>query len=467
MKSRPPGGATASLNAMPERDDFILRGRAAAPRWRILAQLLVCVAPAMAVVARGNPALGARWLFLSMLALLAWHALMRNPVSYLALFTGAVPAAMMLRDYFYFNSVTAILIGGVLLWLAVRGGAQGGIRGNRTLLFFLAAAFLYWWISWLRTGSYSTNFRVLELAMSATGVYLLGGYRSYLATALVGIGMSTAAVGLALAPYGDRLGMADFGESSMGNPVTLGLPAALVLLLAIAQGGRWLLASNRPMLRAALLMAAGACLLLSTSRGSWVVALAGFLAVFAAARGRRLAMLAWLLPLAAAGLVVMSTSRGEAIGQYFLRAFAPGRTLSQRTTGRYDQWVAMPRIVADSPVWGHGPGSGVRTNARFTGSMKAWHSLYLQLLVETGAIGFVLLLLLFGGLLAGGMRHLRLTGDPVPLAGTLCFMTIAISVSGMDAISGVFLGLGFLSRQLAGIWMMREVVLTRTVEAVR
>lgn len=442
---------------MPETGaQSILRGRAATLRWRILAQLALSVLPAMALVGRGQPSLGARWLFLSLLALLAWHALTRNPVSYLALLTGAVPAAMMLRDYFYFNSVTAMLMAGVVLWLVVRGD---GILANRALLLFLSAAFLYWWISWLRTDVYSTNFRVLELAMSAAGVYLLGSYRSYLATALVGIGLSTAAVGLALAPYGDRLGMAHFGESSMGNPITLGLPAALVVLLAVARGGEWLLAGNRPVLRTALLAAAGVCLLLSTSRGSWLVALAGLGVVFVAARGRRLALAASLLPLAVVALLVMSSSRGESIGQYFLRAFAPGRTLAQRTTGRYNQWVAMPRIVAESPVWGHGPGSGVDTNARFTGSRKAWHSLYLQMLVETGAIGFLLLLLLFGGLLAGGMRHLRVTGDPIPLCGALCFMTIAISVSGLDAISGVFLGLGFLGSRFSGMWMVREAAL--------
>ena len=73
---------------------------------------------------------------------------------------------------------------------------------------------------------------------------------------------------------------------------------------------------------------------------------------------------------------------------------------------------------------------------------------------------FLLLLLLFGGLLAGGMRHLRVTGDPIPLCGALCFMTIAISVSGLDAISGVFLGLGFLGSRFSGMWMVREVALT-------
>lgn len=447
------------------RDVSILRGRAAALRLPLLAQLAVCVAPAMLAVGRGNPALGAQWLFGSLAAILAWHALSRNPVAYVALLSGAIPAAMMLRDFFYFNFLVMIQLGGILLWLLFRNAQFAKVLRNRTVLLFLGAAFLYWWVSWMRTGVYSTNFRVLELALSAAGIYLLGSYRSYLATALAGIACSMVAVGLALWPYGDRLGMADFGETSLGNPITLGLSAALILLLAVAQRGQWLLVDRHPFLRIMLLAAAGASLLLSTSRGSWLVAFAGFALLVALSRRRRIAILAWLVPLAAVGLVVMSTTRGESIGKYFERAFAPDRSLSQRTTGRFDQWVAMPEIVARSPVWGHGAGSGAETNRRFTGSHKSWHSLYLQVLVETGAIGFLGLVLLFGSLLARGLHHVRVTGDPVPLTGTLCFMTVAVSVSGMDAISGVFLGLGFLGREYAGTWILREVVLTRRAAA--
>lgn len=443
----------------------ILRGRTAALRLPLLAQLAVCVAPALLAVARGNPALGAQWLFGSLAVMLAWHTLVRNPVAYIALVSGAIPAAMMLRDFFYFNSVAIIQLFGVLLWFVFRNAQFSKVRHNRTVLLFLCAALLYWWVSWLRTGIYSTNFRVLELALSATGIYLLGSYRSYLATALTGIAFSMVAVGLGLLPYGDRLGMADFGETSLGNPITLGLSAALVLLLAIAWRGQWLLAERHPLFRTVLLAAAGACLLLSTSRGSWLVAFAGFAAIVAVSRNRRIATLVWLVPLAVAGLAVMSSSRGDSIGKYFRRAVSPDRSFSQRTTGRYDQWVAMPKIVARSPAWGHGPGSGAETNFRFTGSHKSWHSLYLQVLVETGAIGFFALVLLFGSLLARGLWHVRVTGDPVPLTGTLCFMTIAVSVSGMDAISGVFLGLGFLGREFAGTWVLREVVLTRRAAA--
>lgn len=411
----------------------------------------------MLAVAMRDPQTGARWLFGSLCALLVWRILTRNPIAYLTLFTGAIPATMMLRDYFYFNSVTVIFAAGFLLWYVVRTPEFSRIWRQRAFTGFFVIALLYWWISYLRMGTYSSNLRFLELAFSAASIVLLGRYRSYLATALTGIGITAVIVGAGLAPYGTRLGLADFGEASLGNPISLGLPAALVLLLAFAHNGRWLLAEGHPLLRGALLVAVGICLLLSTSRGSWLVAVAGFLVVFAGSRRGRISILASLIPLVVAGVLVMASGRGQFVSMYFERALDPERTLAQRTTGRYYQWVAMPRIFAESPVWGYGPGSGLATNVRFTGSHKAWHSLYLQISVETGTIGLVLMALLFGSLLARGMRHRNISGDAVPLMGTLCYMTIAISVSGVDAISGVFLGLGFLAQDFTGTYVLREV----------
>jgi O-antigen ligase len=80
----------------------------------------------------------------------------------------------------------------------------------------------------------------------------------------------------------------------------------------------------------------------------------------------------------------------------------------------------------------------------FAGSQVAWHSLYLHIGVETGVIGFIALTLLLLPLLWRGFICWRSTGDSVPLIGLIGFMVIGLSVSGFDASSGVFLGLGLL-----------------------
>jgi O-antigen ligase len=314
-------------------------------------------------------------------------------------------------------------------------------------------------MSYMYTGTYSSNMRMLELGFSAAAIFLLGSYRSYLATALAGIGLTAVAVGAGLSPYGHRLGMADIGDRSMGNPISLGLPAALVLLMGLAHGGRWLLAEARPVFRSVLMMAVAVCLLLSTSRGSWLVTVIGFLVIFASTRQRRLSILLSLVPLVIVGGLVLASGRGEYIRMYLGRAIDPGQSMAERTTGRSKQWVALPEILAGSPVWGHGPGAGMETNIRYTGIHKAFHSLYLQVAVELGGIGIVLLTMLLGSLVARGVRHRRMTGDAVPLMGITCFMTIVVSVSGIDAISGVFLGLGFLAQDFTGMYVMRETVL--------
>ena len=260
------------------------RGRPAAIHWDLLAQLLVAVLPAMAAVGFGEPQLGGQWYFGAMGVFLAWHLITRNRVRFVCLFTGSIPAAMILRTYFYFNSVNIILLAGLLLWFAFGWDEFRRIWRNRAFTGFFVACVLYWWISYLRMETYTANFRTLELALTAASIVLLGRYRSYLATALVGIGLSTLAVAAGLSPYGDRLGMAEIGEDSLGNPISLGLPAALILLLLLAHNGRWLLAGNR-VWRTALMMGVAAALLLSTSRGSWLVAAVGMLVIALEAAG--------------------------------------------------------------------------------------------------------------------------------------------------------------------------------------
>lgn len=451
---------------MPRPDSLpAFSGRAAAIHWVLVAQLLAAILPAMAAVALGSPVAGARWYFVAMGAFLLWRLMAGQRVRFLCLFAGSIPVAMILRGFFYFNSINVILLAGLLLWFVSGWDEFRRVWHNRAFAAFFAACILYWLVSYLRTESYNVNFRAVELALSAASIVLLGRYRSYLATALLGIALSTLAVAIGLWPYGDRLGMAEIGEESLGNPISFGLPAALVLLLLMAHNGHWLLAERHPLWRTLLMMVMAGCLLLSTSRGSWLVAAAGVLAIVFLTRGR--ASQAWsLIVLAAAVVLVLASARGVFVSEYFERAFSPERKFAQRTTGRWKQWSAAPRIVADSPLWGHGPGSGVAVNLSYTGSPKAWHSLYLQVAVETGLSGLLLLAALLAALSARGLRHLRMTGDVVPLVGTLGFMAIGLTVSGLDAISGVFLGLGFLALDFSRVYVMRETVVAVPAPAV-
>jgi len=248
---------------------------------------------------------------------------------------------------------------------------------------------------------------------------------------------------------------------TLGNPITLGIPLALVFLLSIGDGGKWLLLQNHPYWRLALGLTSGVLLLLSTSRGSLAIVIVNVIILLFIGKRQR-----WMLFVSAALLVLITlallqTERGPSIVRFYDRTFSPDRTLNQKSSGRLDQWTVFPQAFQDSPIWGFGPGSGGSVYAEYSlladgnihlaGMEMAWHSLYLHIGVEAGMIGIMALTLLLGSLIFHGLNHWRSFGESLPLLGAIAFLVIGLSVSGMDGASGVFLGLGLLSvrRKLA------------------
>jgi O-antigen ligase len=197
----------------------------------------------------------------------------------------------------------------------------------------------------------------------------------------------------------------------------------------------------------------GGLLLLSTSRGSWAIVAVNVLILGVINRKQRKTLAALIVLLVVISALLLTSSRGEYIQQSFERTVSSERTLSSSTSGRSDQWWLFPEVLADSPLWGFGPGRGTAIYARYSnlynifhsGEGMAWHSLYLQVGIETGIIGMLALTMLVGPLLVRGIAHWRAAGNSVPLHGVVSFIVIALSVSGLDAASAVFLGLGFLS----------------------
>src|SRR5437899_530065 len=144
----------------------------------------------------------------------------------------------------------------------------------------------------LVTGSYATEMRAFELVFSAFNVYLLGKLRRLLGTAFIGVAICVVAMGVGMARFSDRLGMAEVGGVRLGNPISFGTPAALILLLSLGDGGRWLMLRGRPGLRMALNAITGGLLLFSTSRGAWLVLIVGAIAILLTDRKQRTVLLA-------------------------------------------------------------------------------------------------------------------------------------------------------------------------------
>ena len=409
-------------------------------RFGILTQLALCLIPATIALRGSEAGLAARWLFPVLLLCVIGNLLLGASHSALALVVAVLPMAMLLRTAFLYNAVILLLaigVGGLLL----RSPALFGVLRLAGFTWIFAIATVYWLASYALTGDYAANLRILELVLSAAALALLAQHREQLATALCGMMISALAIGVALWNAGDRLGMATVNDVRLGNPIAFGIPLALLLLLTNADGGGWLLLERRASRRMLISGAVGILLLLSTSRASWLVAATGMLAILLFNRYHRGWAAACLGLLVIATTVVLQTNRGTFLAAWYDRTFSPERTLAQRTSGRSDQWSMFPEVMKDVPLWGFGPGSGQDVHARYSalkphaklraGSRLRWHSLYQQLAVETGVIGSAALLLLLIHMLKGNYRWWHDDGVITPLLGTVGFMLIAATVSGM------------------------------------
>jgi O-antigen ligase len=131
--------------------------------------------------------------------------------------------------------------------------------------------------------------------------------------------------------------------------------------------------------------------------------------------------------------------------------------MQQRTTGRFDQWVAFPEILADSPIWGHGAGSA-RSFTRHRGHALTMHSVYLHLGVETGLLGLSMYLILVTCVFVRTLRMRRMTGDTAPLVLMICFLIDGMAHNNFSPLLAVCLGVGILSNDTAGYFVRRPAL---------
>ncbi len=423
-----------------------------------LIQIAVCVLPAMAAVGLDHPRIAGVYFLTVLFACELYYILRRNPVAATTLAIGTLPVWMLLREYFYYSSIEVVLGLCVFAWMEGRLSDFRVLWKDRLVQYFALLITLYWLIAFYLTGDYSANLRGFELLFSALNVRLLGMHRRWLATALAGVAISVVAMGCGLLPYGSRLGMAEVGGSRLGNPISFGVPAALVLLASLADGGRWMLVHSRPWLRIVMDLVIGVLLVLSTSRGSWLVLAVGMLLIFALKRRQRKLILATLALLIIGAALYVHFDNDDLVRHYLQETFSPDESWSKRTTGRAEQWEAFPRVIHDSPVWGFGPGNGRRISIIYAHKNLIWHSLVLQVGAETGLIGMALLAVLLGAMVRRAWRHERTVGEIMPLIGVVGFLMVGVSVPAFDGLSGMFVGLALAGCDFSRMYVVRRVM---------
>jgi O-antigen ligase len=419
-----------------------------------LVLVAVVVLPATALLFTGRPEQGAWYYFGVLGAVLAFSLLRGRLGAYTIVLMGTFPVLAVLRGFFYYNAPQVLLALGVGLWIIGRKDHAETLLNYRSLIALLSAGVGYWLLSYAVSGHYWMNLRALELVFSALMIVFLSSDRRALATVLLGVGLSSIAVALAFMTHGERLGATFVGGVMLGNPVTVGLPLALVFVLTIADDGRWLMLDNRPRLRIALRLISFSLLVLSTSRGSWLVAVACLGTMIVLGRqSQKARIIGFTLIAALMFTLLLKTEQGAFIERWYGRmasASSRDEALRVATTGRAAQWQVFTKMLSDSPILGYGPGLGntafreyarkdPRIAANRTGSVL--HSLYLQVGADFGLVGLFLLSAVIIPVVIRAHRYWRACGEVVPILGIVGFLTVGISVTGFDGSSGMFLGL--------------------------
>jgi O-antigen ligase len=428
--------------------------RKLAPDWPLLIEIAVCSVPAMALVALTLLRPAAFYFFAVHGLLLSYKMVRRDPKGMMCLILGCLPAAMLLRNFFSYSSVEVILGLGFLCWMLQDRADIDRLFRDLLVRHLFCFVVLYWLLSFAITGDYSSNLRIFELLLTALGIRLLGKYRSLLGTSLLGLAVTTFAMGLAFSRFGERLGMAEIDGERLGNPISFGIPMSLIFLLSLAENGRWLLLEGKATLRILINIGAGILLLLSTSRGSWAVVSVSLLILLVGQRNR-LKLVSYLGVITLALLLWDRLGDSAVVQKYMSKTFDSAEYWSAENNARVAQWESFPRAFADAPAWGFGPGTGKAVSLKYSGHKLIWHSLYLHMSIECGFIGACLLAFFLLTLIARAIRYARWTGEFAPLIGIAGFMVVASTIPAIDGASGLFLGFALLSCETTGLWVLR------------
>lgn len=250
-----------------------------------------------------------------------------------------------------------------------------------------------------------------------------------------------------------RLGGAGINANQLGGLLVCATAFAAALALSRARS------AGRRALWLGLAMLCAVALASTLSRGAILGMVVAFLfAPLIAGRGRRLpaALLSLLLGVSIAMAVVA-----------LLPATATERlTASDRTgAGRTDIWRVGWRMVEDRPLVGVGAGNFDNTTINYlvqpgaiqrdefiVDTPKVAHNIYLQVLAELGAVGFVLFLAIVGICLGSALGAARLFQRGGRFEGELLARALALALIGL-------LAADFFSSQLYSkqLWLLLGV----------
>lgn len=210
------------------------------------------------------------------------------------------------------------------------------------------------------------------------------------------------------------------------------LALVIAILVPLVLAGK-VMGKKERIFFAVVVVVAAADLLFTLSRGSWLALLVG-LSVLALFRGAKLVVL---------GLLVASTAPlwlPETVVERveLTREGAnddPEQEFDDSTQVRVDQWKALPSVVAESPIYGHGMRSFPSVWFRVSPDHrpKAAHSAIIELTAEEGLLGVFSYGWLVGALLLGAWRARKSAPDAFSSELALGLMCAAVCLVLLDS----------------------------------
>jgi len=429
------------------------------PRIRkvILIQEVMCVIPTILLLFNGIVLVSAFWFFSTFFIFQVINLYKKEFWGFSALLIGVIPIIMVLRQFLFHNIVLVLcVIAALLPLLKISNGRIRLLHEKKFNLLFISCL-IYWILSFINSGYYSTNLGVLELFFASYCLYNLSNKRLWFITTLWCYSISTLAIAIAFLPYGDRLGAVYIGDYFLGNPASIGLPLTLVFFLSIIDQGKWLdISMNKP-LKNILLLSSFTLIVLSTSRISWLVTIVGISLFFITGSPKvKLKLIIIIIFLSSLFFLLLQTQQGQFISNWFnkiILAESYNEFLFKVTTGRSSQWELFPDMIYDSPLIGYGPGNSrtifhnyaVNDLRIMTHQINLQiHGFFLQISIEMGLIGLFIIIVFLLHIVKQSYLFWKKTNNFISLVAILSFITIGLSISGFNAIVGVYLGLGFM-----------------------
>ena len=337
-----------------------------------------------------------------------------------------------------------------------------------TLLFFL-----YYIFSFLFTGKYNINIRVIEVLFTALLIPIALKTKNEIKYFFLFFSINSILIFYYVLNSGininNRLMLdSNLTDSIVGgnNPINFGLGIAISFIFLLYNIKIKSFKSNYLIFSVIIFLSL--LLILSTSRISLIVLFISIL-IFLFSQKQltknffKVSIIVFCSLSLFLNISKSSPKLSYAYNFLVLRFFDSSIDDNKFSHGRLEQWQSVRDHFIRYPqdfIFGFGPGSQTEAhkvislsnistkNMAFRGKNFAFHSLILQIIVEIGIFSFLIFLLTYFKLVYYALIMLKKYNFPFPLIGIIGWGTIFISTSGLDVFSGVFLGLLLINPKL-------------------